>query len=90
VIVIGELRRGIELLDRRDRQQARILSQWYDAMRQRLGDRVLNVDEPIMIAWARISVPAPLPAYDGLIAATALVHGLAVATRNTSDYRRRK
>jgi predicted nucleic acid-binding protein len=38
--------------------------------------------------WARISAPDVLPAYDGLIAATALLHGMTVATRNTRDYRR--
>jgi toxin FitB len=53
-----------------------------------LGGRVLAVDEPVMSIWARISVPNMLPVYDGLIAATALFHGLIVATRNTADYRR--
>lgn len=88
VIVLGEIRRGIMLVARRDRAQADALDQWYASMRQRLGDRVLAVDEPAMAIWARISVPDPLPAYDGLIAATALAHDLTVATRNTKDYRR--
>ena len=88
VIVLGELRRGIELVSRRDRRQADAFVQWYDIVRERLGDRVLVVDEPVMTVWARISAPDVLPAYHGLIAATALLHGLAVATRNTRDYRR--
>ena len=88
VIVLGELRRGIELLDRRDRPQARELARWYDAVCQRLGSRVLGIDEQVMMAWARISVPDMPPAYDGLIAATALVHGMTVATRNSAVYRR--
>ncbi len=88
VIVLGELRRGIELVSRRDQRQAEVLAQWYDIVRERLGDRVLAVDEPVMTVWARISAPDVLPAYDGLIAATALLHGLTVATRNTRDYRR--
>lgn len=88
VIVLGELRRGIELVSRHDKRQAAALARWYDSVREQLGDRVLMVDEPVMTVWARISTPDVLPAYDGLIAATALHHGLAVATRNTRDYRR--
>jgi toxin FitB len=88
VVVLGEVRRGIELIARRDRPQAEILDRWYVGMRRRLGTRVLAVDEPIMMMWSRISAPDPLPAYDGLLAATALVHDMTVATRNTSDFRR--
>jgi len=88
VIVLGEIRRGIELLAMRDKLQADALAQWYGSIRERLGDRVLVVDEPVMTLWAKISVPNILPAYDALIAATALLHGLIVVTRNTQDYRR--
>ena len=88
VIVLGEIRRGIELLAIRDKLQADALAQWYGTIRERLGDRVLVVDEPVMTLWAKISVPNILPAYDALIAATALFHGLIVVTRNTQDYRR--
>jgi toxin FitB len=88
VIVLGEIRRGIELVARHDQPQADALEHWYAVVRERLGNRVLAVDEPVMALWARISVPDMLPAYDGLIAATALAHGLIVATRNTEDFRR--
>ena len=88
VIVLGEIRRGIELLAVRDKLQADALAQWYGTIRERLGDRVLVVDDPVMTLWAKISVPNILPAYDALIAATALFHGLIVVTRNTQDYRR--
>ena len=88
VIVLGEIRRGIELLAMRDKLQADALAQWYGTIREQLGDRVLVVDEPVMTLWAKISVPNILPAYDALIAATALFHGLIVVTRNTQDYRR--
>jgi predicted nucleic acid-binding protein len=54
-------------------------------MRARLGGRVLPIDEPIAEAWARISVPDPLPFIDGLLAATAKVHGLTLVTRNVGD-----
>ncbi len=88
VIVLGEIRRGIELIARRDRPQAEVFERWYSSVRERLGTRVLAVDEPIMTLWARISVPNMPPAYDGLIAATALVHDLIIASRNTEDFRR--
>jgi predicted nucleic acid-binding protein len=88
VIVLGEIRRGIELVSRRDKPQAEALAQWYDTVRERLGNRILVIDEQVVTVWARISVPDVLPAYDGLIAATALLHGLTVATRNTRDYHR--
>jgi predicted nucleic acid-binding protein len=88
VVVLGEIRRGIELVARRDKPQADALERWYATMRQRLANRVIAVDESVMTAWSKISVPDMLSAYDGLIAATALVHAMAVATRNATDYRR--
>jgi hypothetical protein len=88
VIVLGEIRRGIELIARRDKVQAQVLERWYAHMRRQLGNRVLPIDEAVMTIWSTISVPDRLPAYDGLIAATALAHGMAIATRNAADYRR--
>lgn len=70
VIVLAEIRRGIELKRRTDPKQATSLDQWFAQMRSRLEDRVLSVDEPIAEAWALLSVPDPLPLIDGLLAAT--------------------
>lgn len=85
VPVLAEIRRGIELKRRRDPQQARLLDRWFSQMRARLGDRVLPVDEPIAEAWALLGIPHPLPLIDGLLAATAKVHGLTLVTRNVAD-----
>jgi predicted nucleic acid-binding protein len=85
VIVLAEIRRGIELKRRRDPEQAKSLDRWFSQMRTRLGDRVLSIDEPIAEAWALLSIPNPLPLIDGLLAATAKVHGLTLVTRNVSD-----
>jgi len=88
VVALGEMRRGIELVARRDKLQAEVLERWYARMRRRLGDRVIAVDEEVMIVWSKITVPDMLPDYDDLIAATALVHRMPVATRNVADYLR--
>ncbi len=88
VVVLAEIRRGIELKRRNDVEQAEGLDRWFWRMRTRLGDRVLPVDEPIAEAWARLSVPDPLPLIDGLLAATAKVRGLTLVTRNIADVMR--
>ncbi len=85
VIVLAEIRRGIELKRRNDPEQARSLDRWFAQMRTRLGDRIIAIDEPIAEAWAHMSVPDPLPLIDGLLAATAKVHGLTLVTRNIAD-----
>ena len=84
VLVLAEIRRGIELKRRKDPKQAGALDRWLAHTRARLGDRVLPVDEPIAEAWALLSVPDPLPLIDGLLAATAKVHGLTLVTRNVA------
>lgn len=81
MIVLAEIRRGIELKRQSDPQQAELLDRWFAQMRVRLEDRVLPIDESIAEAWARLSVPDPLPPIDGLLAATAIVHGLTLVTR---------
>lgn len=88
VVVLAEIRRGIELKRRNDPKQAEGLDRWFAQMRTRLGARVLPIDEPIAEMWAIISVPDPLPLIDGLLAATAKVHGLTLVTRNVSDIAR--
>ena len=85
VLVLAEIRRGIELKRRRDPQQAELLDAWFVRMRNRLGPRVLGVDEPIAESWAVLNVPDPIPFVDGLLAATAKVHGLTLVTRNIAD-----
>lgn len=85
VVVLAEIRRGIELKRRSDPVQAESFDRWFQQMRTRLGDRVLPIDEPVAEAWAVLSVPDPLPLIDGLLAATAKVHGLTLVTRNVAD-----
>lgn len=88
VVVLAEIRRGIELKRRRDATQSDSLDTWFAQMRTRLADRVLPIDEPIAEAWAILGIPDPLPLIDGLLAATARVRGLTLVTRNVTDIAR--
>ena len=88
VLTIGEIRRGIESLRRRDLPSARALDGWVHRIVTEHHARVLPVDLPIVEEWGRLSVPDPLPVIDGLLAATAKVHGLTLATRNVRDVSR--
>jgi predicted nucleic acid-binding protein len=87
VVVLAEIRRGVELKRRQDVEQAKALDLWFEHMRKGLEDRVIVIDEPIAELWARLSVPNPLPFVDGLLAATALVRDLTLVTRNVGDVR---
>ena len=88
VLVLGEIRRGVELLRRRDQDRARPFDQWLATLIRDFGPRILPVDAAVADAWGRLDVPDRLPAIDGLLAATALVHDLILVTRNTADVQR--
>jgi hypothetical protein len=88
VLVIGEIRRGIDRIRRRDARSARTLDTWLRRLLAGHRDRVLSVDEAVAEEWGRLGVPDPIPVVDGLMAATARVHGLTLATRNVRDVER--
>ena len=82
VLTLGELRRGAERVSRRDPRSAVALRTWLDRTRTRFRDRIVNVDAAVADRWGRLGAVDPLPDIDGLLAATALVHGMTVVTRN--------
>ncbi|CAK0776147.1 Ribonuclease VapC [Gammaproteobacteria bacterium] len=88
VLVIGEVRKGIERLRHRDPQQATRLEQRLLQLRTSMAKRILMVSPAIAERWGRINVPDPLPVVDGLLAATALEHDLILVTRNIRDVER--
>ena len=88
VLVVGEIRQGIERLRRRDLRQAAVFEAWLTSLRRDYADRILPVTADIAEEWGRLNVPDPVPAIDGLLAATARVHGLTLVTRNTADVAR--
>jgi toxin FitB len=87
VVTVLELEWGTLLMERRDALQGVILRRWleHEVLRPQ-AVRLLTIDADIARACAKLHVPDPRPERDALIAATALVHGLTVVTRNTADF----
>jgi predicted nucleic acid-binding protein len=87
VITIQELEIGVLLAERRDPGQGAVLRAWMNShVLPAFAGRILPVDVAVAQRSARLHVPAPSPVRDGLIAATALVHGMTVVTRNVADF----
>jgi toxin FitB len=87
-LCLGEIRYGIELKRRNDLKQSDVLERWLQITISQFGDRILPVTEVVAEQWGRQSLDQRLPDADGLMAATAIVHGLTMVTRNTKDFLR--
>jgi predicted nucleic acid-binding protein len=89
VLVVGEIRRGIDLARVRDRGRAAALDSWLDQLVDTYQDRVLAVSIAAAEEWGRmLAVPQPPPIVDTLMAATAKAHRLTLVTRNVKDVAR--
>ena len=88
LLVLGEIRRGVERIRRKDQGQARVLEGWLEQVRRTFAGRILGLDEAVVDLWGRLDVPDPVPVVDGLLAATARRHDLVLVTRNVADVRR--
>lgn len=87
VISLRELESWVLRKERKDPAQGRSMRRWIDEqIRPSFATRLLPVTEEIALACARLFVPNPPPTADAFIAATALVHGLTVVTRNVADF----
>jgi hypothetical protein len=85
---IGEIRRGLENIRYRgDLPQARKLEKWLDLVVSDYADKILTFDEECAQVWGRLMSPHPEHPIDKQIAAIALIHDLAVVTRNVDDFR---
>ncbi|WP_204162279.1 type II toxin-antitoxin system VapC family toxin [Variovorax sp. WS11] len=88
-ITLLELERGVLLKARRDAPQGERLAAWlHKQVVPSFNGRTLAVDGDVALCAAKLHVPDPMPERDGLIAATALVHGMTVVTRNIVDFER--
>ncbi len=85
VLVVGEIRRGIETVKRRDPRKAGSLEGWLARLARDHADRILPVDRAVAEEWGRLSAVRSISVIDGLLAATVRVHGLTLATRNVRD-----
>lgn len=87
VITVQELEIGVRQAERRDPQKGAVLRTWLNShVLPAFEDRILDVDTVIALRSAALHVPNPCPVRDGLIAATALIHGMTVVTRNVEDF----
>ena len=86
-ICILELEKGVLALERRTPPQGQALRQWLIGVRASFAGRILPFTEETAALCAAMHVPNPRAERDAMIAATALGHGMAVATRNVADFR---
>ncbi len=85
VLVIGELRKGVEQIRRRDATAAYHLEVWLKTLTEHFSERILTIDHFIAEEWGRMSALRPLSIIDGLLAATVKVKELTLVTRNVKD-----
>jgi toxin FitB len=85
VLVLGEIRKGIERARPNKPEQARALDKWLSAVKKSFAERILPIDQAVAEEWGRMSGKRPVPSIDALLAATAKVHRMTLATRNILD-----
>jgi predicted nucleic acid-binding protein len=87
VVTIGEIRRGIaKLRKRNDHRQAMMYESWLTTVKSRFSDRLVPVTLDVAEAWGQIDSGQPLQVPDALIAATVQAHGWTLVTRNAKDF----
>lgn len=87
-VTVMELELGVLLVERRDAVQGAMLRSWLDQhVLPEFAERTLAVDTAVALRCAGLHVPETRGERDALIAATALVHGMTVVTRNVADFR---
>ncbi len=87
VLSLGEIRKGIESLRRKDAPQCVVLERWLGIVEQEFENHILPITEAIADEWGRLQARQSMSIVDSLIAATALVHNLTVVTRNAKDFK---
>lgn len=86
-ISVMELETGVLLRERKDAAQGALLRAWFDQhVLPGFAGRILAVDTAVALRCARLHVPDHKSERDALIAATALVHGMTIVTRNVADF----
>jgi predicted nucleic acid-binding protein len=88
VLVIGEIRAGVERQRRKDAGRAGVFERWLETLLRDYRDRVVPISADVAEEWGRLNVTDPLPVVDGLLAATAKVRGWTLVTRDTHSVAR--
>lgn len=86
VLTLGEIERGVLKLAKRDVKGAERLAEWAAVIKSDFGSRILPVTDAIALTWGRLPLSRTIGVADTLIAATAIVHGLTMVTRNVVDF----
>lgn len=85
MLVLGEIRKGLELARRRDARRAAALERWLRDVEIAFDGRIFGIDVAVSERWGRMSALRSVPVIDGLFAATAATHDLTLVTRNLRD-----
>jgi toxin FitB len=85
VLVVGEIRKGIERARPNNPVQASALEQWLTELVRSFTERIMPIDQAVADEWGRMSAKRSLSTIDALLAATAKVNRMTLATRNISD-----
>src|SRR5215467_209204 len=88
VLVLGEVRSGVEKVRSKDPAQARALERWLLNLETKYAERVFPITTAIADRWGRLCATEPISVVDCLMAATALENELTLVTRNTQDVKR--
>ena len=86
VMTLGELRKGADRVASRDPKQSAVLHGWLAGIATQFRDRIIPIDPVIAEEWGRLQAVRPVPPVDALLAATALVRGWTIVTRNERDF----
>lgn len=83
VLVLGEIRKGIDQLQPQEPERATALEAWLEAVDAAFAGRILSVDGTVAAHWGRLAALRPIPPIDALLAATAIANDLTLVTRNS-------
>jgi predicted nucleic acid-binding protein len=85
VLVLGEIRKGVERARLSNPAQGRALEKWLTTVAESFAERILSVDQAVADEWGRMGAKRSVSTVDALLAAAAKVHGMTLATRNVFD-----
>lgn len=85
VLVLGEVRKGIERTRPKEPARAKALEKWLAEVRKAFAGHILPIDDAVAEEWGRMAGGRSIPTVDGLLAATAKVHRMTLVTRNLAD-----